>query len=171
MGGGTHFLARRETFPEICSDRGPAEYTRSSTVLATHPCTVTRRLHVSIAPSVMSTGRHLMCSTHLPSPHPPTPTHVPAQPTLRLLMRSHSRKDGCRRHDRRSPRDRVTEVTVNSKRTARLPTRGALVSTSYRRNFSQIFRGGVRNLGEINERNMPTFCTKCVPPPTDRLTL
>ena len=36
-----------------------------------------------------------------------------------------------------------------------------------RRNFSQIFCGGVRNLAEITERNIPTFRTKCGSPPTD----
>ena len=34
-----------------------------------------------------------------------------------------------------------------------------------RRNFSQMFRGGVRNLTEINERNIPSFRTKHRAPP------
>ena len=41
----------------------------------------------------------------------------------------------------------------------------SIENTSYprnRRNFSQIFRGGVRNLAEIFERNIPTFGTKSV---------
>ena len=40
-----------------------------------------------------------------------------------------------------------------------------LLDAEPRRNFSQIFRGGVRNLAKIIERNIPTFRTKYVPPP------
>ena len=48
----------------------------------------------------------------------------------------------------------------------RAPRADPVPGTGTRRNFSQIFRGGDRNLDETNERNLPTLLVKSGPPPS-----
>ena len=81
-------------------------------------------------------------------------------PTLATAIAA-SRPSGERDSHLRSPESRDARLPV--------PGPGPVMMVSYprnRRNFSQMFRGGVRNLTEINERNIPSFRTKHRSPPT-----